>query len=356
MIRQLREDMRVIKTCREDFKVLYYTLIAAMMLHFVFIFLFYAVGVPTLSIINIFIVVFYVFCIKLFAQSLIKNDFSLLIWLLTAEVILHAYFACYYLGFASGFQYYILALTAFPLFTNSGYFVFGVVRLLLIIVAYIGLERWLNITAPVVDLDQNYLEALRYFNLSCFVLLSGGIAFSFVKATHLNQDNLVAMATYDKLTGLNNRYSLEAFTEANVAQSKLNGKPLSMLIADIDFFKEINDNYGHLCGDYVLSKVADVMRGALRSQNVIGRWGGEEFMVILPDTNAETLELLAERLRVTMMETVFSYNDKKISITVTVGAAMMVESDTVESLTLRTDQALYQGKDNGRNCYYFKPA
>lgn len=356
MIQQLQEDMRVIKTCREDFKVLFYTLIAAMMLHFVFIFLFYAVGLPTLSTINVVSVIFYIYCTKLFAQSLVKNDFSLLIWLITAEVIMHAYFACYYLGFPSGFQYYILALTAFPLFTTASYFTLGLVRLLLIIVAFIALERWLAVTVPIVDLGINSLDALRYFNLSCFVLLSGGIAFSFVKATHLNQDNLIAMATYDKLTGLNNRYSLEAFTEANVAQSKLNGKPLSMLIADIDFFKEINDKYGHLCGDYVLSKVADVMRGALRSQDVIGRWGGEEFMVILPDTNAETLALLAERLRLTMMQTVFIYNDKKISISVTVGAAMMVDSDTVESLVLRTDQALYQGKDNGRNCYYFKPA
>lgn len=356
MIRQLQEDMRTIKTCREDFKVLFYTLLAAMVLHIVFIFLFYAVGITTLSIINIVTVVFYGFCLKLFAQSLIKSDFSLLIWLITAEVILHAYLACYYLGFASGFHYYILALTTFPLFTISGYFMLGTLRLLLIIVAYIALERWLVTTVPVVDLGMRSLDTLRYFNLSCFVLLSGGITFSFVKATHLNQDNLIAMATYDKLTGLNNRYSLEAFTEANVAQSKLNGKPLSMLIADIDFFKEINDKHGHLCGDYVLSKVADVMRGALRSQDVIGRWGGEEFMVILPDTNAETLALLAERLRLTMMQTVFIYNEIKISISVTVGAAMMVDNDTVESLILRTDQALYQGKDNGRNCYYFKPA
>lgn len=356
MIRLLQEDIRVIQACREDFKVLFYTLVAALLMHFLFIFLFYVVGIPTLSVINIISVIFYIYCIKLFAQSLVKDDFSLLIWLITAEVILHTYFASYYLGFASGFHYYILVLTAFPLFTTSRYFIFGLVRLLLIIVAYIVLEKWLSFTVPIIDLGINSLDALRYFNLSCFVLLSGGIAFSFVKATHLNQDNLIAMATYDKLTGLNNRYSLEAFTQANVAQSKLNGKPLSMLIADIDFFKEINDKYGHLCGDYVLSKVADVMRSALRSQDVIGRWGGEEFMVILPDTDTETLALLAERLRSTIMETIFIYNDIKISISVTVGAAMLVDNDTVESLILRTDQALYQGKDNGRNCYYFKPA
>lgn len=356
MIRQLQEDMRVIKACREDFKVLFFALIAAIIMHFKFIFLFYAVGVPTLSIINVVSVIFYTYCVKLFAQSLVKSDFRLMVWLITVEVILHAYFACYYLGFASGFQYYILALTAFPLFTSAGYFMFGVLRLLLIIIVYIALEKWLSINGSVIDLDQSLIDTMRYFNLSCFVLLTGGIAFSFVKATHLNQDNLIAMATYDKLTGLNNRYSLEAFTEANVAQSKLNGKPLSMLIADIDFFKEINDKHGHLCGDYVLSKVADVMRSALRSQDVIGRWGGEEFMVILPDTDTETLALLAERLRSTIMETIFIYNDIKISISVTVGAAMMVDNDTVESFILRTDQALYQGKDNGRNCYYFKPA
>ncbi len=356
MIRKFQEEISIIQRCREDFKVFYYVLLAAMIAHLFFIFLFYAIDVPVLSVFNLFSVIFYIFGLKLFVRSLIQNDFGLLVWLITVEIILHAYLASYYMGLASGFQYYILTLTAYPLFTKNSHLILSVLRLWIIVAAYIFIEAWLDHATPIVKVNQNTLQMIRYANLSCFILFSGSISFAFVKGTRLNQDALIAMATFDKLTGLNNRYSLETFTEANVVQSKQTGKPLSMLIADIDFFKEINDQHGHLCGDYVLSKVADIMRSALRSQDVIGRWGGEEFMVILPDTDTTTLAMLAERLRLTMMKTVFTYANEEISITVTVGGATMVESDTVESLILRTDQALYQGKNNGRNCYYFKAA
>lgn len=354
MIRKLQAELSMIKKCREDFRVLYFTLLVVTLMHFLFVILFWLIDVPAMSLINIASVLFYIGCLKLFIRSLINHDFGTLVWLITAEVILHAYLACYYLGLASGFQYYIFPLTAFPLFAKSGNLMLTNIRLCIIAAAYLLLEEWLSQAVPLKSLNQNLLQIIRIANLSGFVLLSGSISFAFAKATNLSQDVLLEMATFDKLTGLHNRYSLEAFVEANMVQSKQNGKPLSMLMVDIDYFKAVNDCYGHLCGDSVLSKVANVMQGALRTQDALGRWGGEEFMVVLPETDPSTLALLAERLRLAIMHTDFTYKNKHLSISVTVGGATMLDRDTVESLISRTDQALYHGKRNGRNCYYFQ--
>lgn len=354
MIRQIQAELSMIKKCREDFRVLYFTLLVVTLMHLLFIFLFWIINVPAMSIINVASVVFYLGCLKLFIRSLINQDFGTLVWLITAEVILHAYLACYYLGLESGFQYYIFPLTAFPLFAKSGNLMLTIVRLCIIAAGYIFLEQWVSQIVPQVSLDQHMLQIIRYTNLSGFVLLSGSISFAFAKATNLSQDALLEMATFDKLTGLHNRYSLEAFVESNVEQSKQNGKPLSMLMVDIDYFKIVNDHYGHLCGDAVLSTVAKVMQGALRAQDELGRWGGEEFMVVLPDTDASTLGLLADRLRLAIMHTDYVYKNKHLSITATVGGTSLIAGDTVESLISRTDQALYHGKRNGRNCYYFQ--
>jgi diguanylate cyclase (GGDEF)-like protein len=129
-----------------------------------------------------------------------------------------------------------------------------------------------------------------------------------------------------------------------------------MLLIDIDHFKQVNDTHGHLCGDYILSSAAKLMQSTLRKQDVVGRWGGEEFLVLLPNANMTVLNDLAERLRAVFEATVFTYDGKAISISVTIGATTLIHDDSFDTLASRADRALYVGKENGRNRYQYGPA
>lgn len=344
--------MRVDKA-NDDLKVFYYALLAITAMHALFIPFFYWLGIFYLAVFNLFSVAVYLYCIKLFPASLAKLDFRLLGFIVSTEVIAHSYLACYFLGLESGFQFYIFALIAFPLFGIKSSFLINFLKVILLVFSYLLLEIWVGGKTPQFEFSENFLRIMKYINISNFLIFSGCVSFAYTKATRQYQELLTELATIDKLTGLSNRRSLMTAAEKEIADSNKSGLPLSMLVIDIDHFKNINDTHGHLCGDYILSSLAELMRSVLRRQDTVGRWGGEEFMVLLPDADAEMLKDLGERLRLKINQTKFTYQNKEISISVTIGAAMLVSNDSFDSLTLRADQALYQGKKNGRNCYYF---
>ena len=158
-------------------------------------------------------------------------------------------------------------------------------------------------------------------------------------------------AHIDFLTGLSNRrqFMLQAGTE--LARSVRYGKNLSLLMMDIDRFKEINDSHGHQIGDLVLKKLAEVCKGILREIDIIGRVGGEEFAVLLPETGEEAGAEAAERIRAAIEScTVPMSNGSPIRFNVSIGVASLSEQEhSVDVLIARADKALYQSKDAGRN-------
>jgi len=162
----------------------------------------------------------------------------------------------------------------------------------------------------------------------------------------------VELAVTDALTGLNNRRYLDTHLSALVERSARRERPLSVLITDIDHFKAINDVHGHEGGDDVLREFARRIRGAVRGADLACRFGGEEFVVVMPDTPAEVAVQVAERLRAAIEADPFciAATDVRASVTTSVGIATLDgQGDTAMALLRRADQALYQAKHAGRN-------
>lgn len=160
------------------------------------------------------------------------------------------------------------------------------------------------------------------------------------------EEQLRLAATIDKLTGIYNRQTLDDLLSREIARSRRYKTPLSLVMADIDHFKQVNDTYGHQVGDKVLRAVAETFRENIRLSDISGRWGGEEFLIITPQTTKTSAASMAEKLRKAIERRSF-YHDEPV--TVSLGVTEMKEGDTLESLIRRADEALYQAKNLGRN-------
>jgi diguanylate cyclase (GGDEF)-like protein len=158
--------------------------------------------------------------------------------------------------------------------------------------------------------------------------------------------------TIDELTGLYNRRFYDQKIVAEFRRSKRNLTPLSLIVADLDFFKKVNDTYGHLAGDQCLSWLAQHIKQSLKRSTDIGcRYGGEEFCLILPDTDKEGAVALAEELRKAVESFDFVYHEQHLSLTISCGIATYQQQEGIETAHIfcAADKALYQAKRNGRN-------
>jgi two-component system, cell cycle response regulator len=163
-------------------------------------------------------------------------------------------------------------------------------------------------------------------------------------------DQSLEMAVTDPLTGLHNRRYISSRLRQALAGANNGGAPVSVLIADIDHFKSINDLYGHEAGDHVLQGFAKRMHAALRALDLAARYGGEEFLVVMPGAGMAEAQIAAERLRAEIADTPFLLEDgTDIAVTVSIGLAQAQVGETFESLLRRADVALYAAKHDGRN-------
>ncbi len=169
------------------------------------------------------------------------------------------------------------------------------------------------------------------------------------------RDKMHELAMRDELTGLSNRRAFYEHAQSMLDHAVREVTPLSMLMIDIDHFKSVNDQYGHLIGDQVLKAVAHTIENQLRSYDCAGRWGGEEFIVALPTTKVSDAARIAERLRQAVSSLTFSHlqdqiNDSlRIEISVGVVGIMNCESISLDNLVIQADEMLYQSKREGRN-------
>lgn len=157
------------------------------------------------------------------------------------------------------------------------------------------------------------------------------------------------MAYTDPLTKAHNRASFDDTIKREISLATRNAKKLSLIFFDIDHFKAINDNYGHDCGDIALTLCAKWIRESLRESDIIFRYGGEEFVLLLSDTDADGAGLLAERIRSSIENHTLAYGMETIKITASLGVSTFRDSDTIESFIKRADEAMYSAKSNGRN-------
>lgn len=164
------------------------------------------------------------------------------------------------------------------------------------------------------------------------------------------RNELVLAATTDPLTNIYNRRKFIELMEIESARFNRNGLPFSLVLADIDNFKIFNDRHGHSCGDFILVSIAKIIQKILRTQDSLARWGGEEFIMLLPDTSIEDGYNVAEKIRKEIASAIFEYIDKKLTVTMTFGLSEIAPSMTLSTLINEADKALYEGKDRSRNC------
>lgn len=158
------------------------------------------------------------------------------------------------------------------------------------------------------------------------------------------------LAKIDALTGANNRASLNETLDREVELAHRHKSALSIVIFDLDHFKQINDNYGHMTGDDVLRECVKCANHALRGTDMLFRFGGEEFVVILPGVNATGAALAAERLRNIIEKHVFTSRQATVPVTASFGTASVTLEESATSIIERADNALYSAKNAGRNC------
>ncbi|WP_331346743.1 GGDEF domain-containing protein [Cellvibrio sp. UBA7661] len=160
------------------------------------------------------------------------------------------------------------------------------------------------------------------------------------------------LALLDPLTMLGNRAALDTALRRELQMAERHKTPLSLLIIDVDFFKKINDEYGHNRGDMVLREIAKTIQSVCRGSDITFRYGGEEFVVVLGKTDSEGAKIIAERIRQQIAETPISHNGKMLNMTISVGIATYQGSpkEHVNEFFERADNALYLAKKSGRNC------
>lgn len=166
----------------------------------------------------------------------------------------------------------------------------------------------------------------------------------FLAREHLNE-----VATRDTLTRLLNRRAFLPMMQHERERAQRSGKPFSVILTDLDKFKRVNDTWGHDAGDQVLRETANRLAKGLRQQDVLCRWGGEEFLVLLPETDADGAIEVAEKCRRIMAEEPIVMDDISHHQTVSLGIATFNSGESVDDLVIRADKALYRAKENGRN-------
>ncbi len=163
-------------------------------------------------------------------------------------------------------------------------------------------------------------------------------------------EEIYRMTIVDGLTQINNKRFLYEALEREVIRARRHERPLSVVMFDIDFFKRINDQFGHLAGDYVLRELAKVVQARIRRDEVFARYGGEEFVIVLPETPIDGATALAENLRGRVAEHGFTFQGEKIPVTVSIGCALLgAEDRAATDLIQRADEKLYEAKHGGRN-------
>jgi len=166
-------------------------------------------------------------------------------------------------------------------------------------------------------------------------------------------ERLKSLALIDQLTNLPNRRYIESKMEHKLEEYKTLDLLFGVAFLDIDFFKNVNDTFGHDVGDEVLKMVAKTYSNSVRSSDYVGRWGGEEFIVIFSNCNEDKLKKLSERIRMLVEKSCVKINGDSIKVTISIGATLVKQGDTMDSIVGRADKLMYASKTNGRNICTF---
>lgn len=308
-----------------------------------FFFIFLILGSPILAWINVVSVAMYVYAYRAFKQR--KNRLAVL--LIRIEVLVHAGVGTVLVGWGSGFHYFLLMFIP-ALFVSMRARTAWVYALGLW-AYYVGLDVLMWYIEPLQPISSTALLSVHVFNLTVVFCMFSYLALFYVVTVTRAHKTLARMATTDSLTGLFNRRHMIELTEKVLARHNRQSSNLTLMLLDIDHFKQVNDQYGHDTGDRVLEAVTHLLKSSLREQDFIGRWGGEEFLAILPDANFSHAVESAERIRKAVQALEMHCDGSKVRVTLSIGITQYRAGEALSVTIARADQALYQGKSAGRN-------
>lgn len=199
--------------------------------------------------------------------------------------------------------------------------------------------------------DGALIEIRRSLSLNLLICLAVLVLviYQLNQVIHRFKMRLEAQATLDSLTGLPNRRGFDRIAIDAIKDARSEHRALSAMLLDLDHFKRLNDTHGHLAGDQVLVGFADDVRRCLRDSDIICRWGGEEFIILLKDTSSSGARRVAEKIRLVAEQHTYVFSGSALQVTVSLGLTELQPADTLQSLIGRADKALYSAKQNGRN-------
>jgi diguanylate cyclase (GGDEF)-like protein len=277
------------------------------------------------------------------------GDHDLAITLMMSEVVLHTLFVVPIVGWHAGFQYYLFGAIPFSLFNNK----FDGKTIVLVsfglCIIFFALDIMTHDAPQNLAFSAGLIRIINYLNIVIAFTAVGLISYYFRLASITLEQELEKLANTDSLTGLYNRRRMQKMLEMQLSLSSRKESDFTLIFVDIDHFKKFNDTYGHSCGDYILCEVALFMRNHLRQGDALARWGGEEFLIMLPNTDIKGAQTIAEKLRKAISEQRFHLAGQEFSVTMTFGLSQHEKNDSLDESLKRADDALYRGKEAGRN-------
>ncbi|MGV6395115.1 sensor domain-containing diguanylate cyclase [Pseudomonas caspiana] len=188
-----------------------------------------------------------------------------------------------------------------------------------------------------------------YLNLLICLIITLVVVYLLHHLMNRYQQRIETQATLDSLTGLPNRRGFNLMADKTLKDAARESKPLSAMLLDLDHFKYLNDTRGHLAGDEVLMGFGDDLRRCLRQSDIVCRWGGEEFIILLKGSDSQSARGVAEKIRLLAEQHTYVFANEPVQVTVSIGLAELQPDDTLHSLIARADSALYRAKQSGRN-------
>lgn len=320
------------------------TSVLAALTHGAFSVLFWLSGVPLLAWVNVASMLLYGLCFRLLGRHRMLPG----LLLMAAEVIGHAVLAVILVGWNSGFHYYFMLLVPVALVSTETREWIKWAFALAVMAGYLALDVLWRQAVPPYALSPQVLNGLHYFNIVSALVILAFLTTTYFRLVARAEGRLRELATTDPLTRLLNRRALRERIALEDRRQQREPKPLSFVLADVDHFKAINDQHGHEVGDQVLVQVAAALSEGMREVDHLARWGGEEFLIVLPDTDEATAAQVAERLRQAVAQLRTS-GAQGHAVTVTLGVAQRSAAESPDQAISRADEALYAGKRAGRD-------
>jgi diguanylate cyclase (GGDEF)-like protein len=304
---------------------------------------FWLLGMPTMALLNLVSLSMYATAWWLLGRR--RNlPAVLLMW---TEVMVHAGLCTVLLGWASGAHYFLLVFIVAVAVSRSHRHAAAALAFLLL--AYLGLDIATGMIPARYPLAEGATTALRWLNITVVFVMFGYTGRYYVQRVAEAEARLRELATTDSMSGLWNRRHFRALAEGELQRARRHGSALAVVLADIDHFKRVNDQYGHEAGDHVIRHVSQRLREQLRAGDLIGRLGGEEFILLLPGCDAAGAAQLCERMRQHLAQSTCDAGGQLIPVTVSFGVMPLPLDEPFEQAVRQADGALYRAKNTGRN-------